>query len=548
MSDRPAQDEIHRLLLARLATDASQHVAILDATTYSSPTDPPDGLGIDRERLIDVIEALGLVIEEDRGILFEHLPRAEAAGTARDAVRLVNGMTADAAFFDLVERFGCWVAVITEEHPTEEGAPGPALSGAAARVARFQVDSLGALLTLSPSFTSMLGWTKDAMAEFGALEMIHLDERGAVLTAWGSMMTGPEGVGRVRARIRRADGDLQWVEMMFENHLGADDCGTVDVEVVDIQAEMAAVESLRAREQLLHRLAEVLPVGVVQIDAEQRIVYANAAMTGITGRDAAVIFADHVQDVIEVDRGRASNAIEQVLRTGVDGDVEVTIEHKVTGERRVCGISVRALVEDNGTVPGAIVCVIDVTDSASRRHELEVAATFDPLTGAYNRPSCLAALEAALKRPLGPTLGAAVIFVDLDDFKDVNDAHGHLIGDELLIETAERLRAVTRTSDVVGRYGGDEFIVVCPDGIEAAAAAALASRIYDRLRSPFEVVGRSIEPTASVGVAWSPGNVDTVHDLVERADAAMYHAKRSGLDGAHLWTPGTGTVDGVVPH
>jgi diguanylate cyclase (GGDEF)-like protein len=120
-----------------------------------------------------------------------------------------------------------------------------------------------------------------------------------------------------------------------------------------------------------------------------------------------------------------------------------------------------------------------------------------------------------------------VLFIDLDHFKNVNDAHGHLAGDALLVQVAERLRAVMRTADTIARFGGDEFVVVCEDSDEALAHA-VADRVADSLREPFEINGQRLFVTASVGIAVSPPIPGDCGVLLSNADAAMYEAKAHG--------------------
>ena len=148
-------------------------------------------------------------------------------------------------------------------------------------------------------------------------------------------------------------------------------------------------------------------------------------------------------------------------------------------------MSLRALLRPSGEVSGAITCVLDVTDSARARQELERRATFDTLTQCHNRSSVLATLERELAREDSSSTG--VVYVDLDEFKPVNDTLGHAAGDELLVLVAERLRLASRDSDVVGRLGGDEFLVVLRDIPGPEMAMRAADRISESLCGAFEL-------------------------------------------------------------
>jgi len=187
-------------------------------------------------------------------------------------------------------------------------------------------------------------------------------------------------------------------------------------------------------------------------------------------------------------------------------------------------MSLRALLRPSGQVSGAITCVLDVTDSARVRQELERRATFDPLTRCYNRSSVLSTLARELERTDSNSTG--VVYVDLDDFKPVNDTLGHAAGDELLTLLAERLRLASRDTDVVGRLGGDEFLVVLRDVPGAEMAMRAADRICEAMCRPFELSYGTVELRASIGVACSNGAAISSEELVKRADAAMYQSKQ----------------------
>jgi diguanylate cyclase (GGDEF)-like protein len=158
-----------------------------------------------------------------------------------------------------------------------------------------------------------------------------------------------------------------------------------------------------------------------------------------------------------------------------------------------------------------------------RAHEL---ATRDPLTGLMNRRSLAEQLEHAMMRASRVNEQLALLFLDMDKFKSVNDSLGHDAGDELLVQVASRLRSAVRESDVVARLGGDEFVVLMEGLPSYAAAAEVANKIVTAIGEPFEVCSQNLRTSVSIGIGMYPQDASSVQDLMRSADLAMYHAKQ----------------------
>jgi diguanylate cyclase (GGDEF)-like protein/PAS domain S-box-containing protein len=319
-----------------------------------------------------------------------------------------------------------------------------------------------------------------------------------------------------------------WFEVTNHNLLNDPAHGYVLTEMLDISEEMATQEALRSRERLLHGLAEALPLGVLQIDRQGRIEYRNARVATLLGSGSAEHLAEQLATVLPAHRADVDAAVRCVLQEGGERDLEIAVAHG-PHDIRCLHLSLRALRGDAGAITGAIVCLTDVTDSVRMREQLKDRATFDTLTRCYNRASILHLLQRTLaESPSSDGLGTAVIFVDLDHFKQINDHRGHAAGDTFLIEVAHCLQQSVRDGDAVGRLGGDEFLIVCAGLESATKAVRLAQRIARSLRTTAIAIGREqIVASASIGVAWSsaPTSADA---LVARADQAMYESKRLG--------------------
>jgi diguanylate cyclase (GGDEF)-like protein len=181
-----------------------------------------------------------------------------------------------------------------------------------------------------------------------------------------------------------------------------------------------------------------------------------------------------------------------------------------------------------------------ITERKRHEAELERLAHYDPITDLPNRLFAYAHAEHALARARRRGGGIAILFLDLDGFKKIDDSHGHRVGERLLREAGRRLRERTRAEDILARVGGDELVVVMEDLSNGDDAAALAGSLNDVLRRPFAIEGREIVLTASIGIALYPGDGEDTHLLFEHADAAHVRAKQEGGDRYVFYTQGFG--------
>ena len=191
--------------------------------------------------------------------------------------------------------------------------------------------------------------------------------------------------------------------------------------------------------------------------------------------------------------------------------------------------TVMALVRDDEGRPAHITAMLeDISDRKLVEADLVHRTLHDPLTELPNRQYFLDRLRQTRARRFSAGHGVAVVFMDLDGFKEVNDSRGHQAGDELLLAVARRLREAVRPSDTVARFGGDEFVVLAGEVESPTDATQLAWRLTNTLRAPFAIGGETVAVTASIGVAYSANPEDAAEDIIRKADATMYLAKRRG--------------------
>ena len=491
----------------------------------------PEGFPHEGRPVLRASSALELILNEDWGAVIDAWHRALATGNGRCPVHLISDPAHLVMFqaLDVRDVLGA-LAVLFVPADADERKPVMHRAQSAPttpRVATVRKDGRSCFIQVDAATTQILGWTAEEMVGRRSLDFIHAEDHQLAIENWMAMLSSPGHVRAVRLRHRRRDGSWASFEVSNDNHLGDPERGYVACGMVDISAEMAIQEQLRAREQLLDRLAEAIPLGLLQVDTARRMVYSNDRLHQITEIDRQPTVQEQFSSVVEADRAVLDAALDSVLGEGTSADIELELRSRLSHTPRYCTINLRALSDESGEICGAIGCLADITDGAVMREELRKRATFDELTGCHNRASVMLALAADIAHAEADTARAA-IFIDLDGFKEVNDTLGHAAGDELLKIIAARLQAVVRDTDIVGRFGGDEFLVMSPGTGEPEQAMKLAARLAETLHRDVRLAGRTLAPRASIGVAWSLGPGPDAEALVAQADSAMYDSKREG--------------------
>lgn len=493
----------------------------------------PDAPRLAGRAILPGRSGLDLVVPSDHVAVIEGWSQARATGASRVAVRLVeaDGEQAEIHYVDMTHRFGVYIGILTVV-----GDGRRALSHlqrvvtVIPKVCRVVKDKLAVVVSLDAATTLILGWTEEDLVGHRTLAIIHPDDQKAAIENWMEMLGAPGSSMRWRGRHQCRDGSWRWMDTTNHNQLDADGGGGVVVaEMVDVSDEMAAHDALREREQLLHRLAEALPLGVFELDTERRVLYMNTRLAEMSGSAEMAHFDAIVASAVPEDRDLLLGCVSAAVDGGNDCDVEIRMRCPGSGETRLWAINLRALTGELGQMVGAVGCAADVTESARLRSALEYKATFDELTSCHNRASVMAALDAAITRDADRGTGTGVIFLDLDHFKSINDDLGHTCGDRLLQVVAERLRGSVRDGDLVGRLGGDEFVVIGPNMGDRRALRALAQRLSVRLHGPVNLDGTVVQPHASLGLAFSAGRRCSAETLISEADDAMYAAKRRSI-------------------
>jgi diguanylate cyclase (GGDEF)-like protein/PAS domain S-box-containing protein len=294
---------------------------------------------------------------------------------------------------------------------------------------------------------------------------------------------------------------------------------------------------LRSSEERFRSLVQnSVDVNMV-VRADGTIAYESAAAERVLGVGPDERLNDSALEVVHPeDRAFAERLFADVMRTpGAQVSGEMRVRH-VDGSWRFIEAVLKNLLDDPA-VGGVVVNYRDVTARKGLEEELRRQAFHDSLTGLANRALFADRLEHALARTHRFGQSIAVLFIDLDDFKTVNDSLGHGEGDHLLIAVAERLVGAVRAGDTIARMGGDEFAVLIEDPVEAEAPLAVAQRLLAALEAPFERDAKELFVHASVGVATSTSRSQTADELLRDADVSMYMAKSNGKNRVELFVP-----------
>ncbi len=535
-SDRPGSDLVLDLLLHR-----HPHAQVAAISELAMVVPMPPSVPVPPDQVLHLASTLDIIVPADRIVTVGLFARARIAGTASAPVRRSDDPEHPVSLYliDARRAHGVMLALFGDRLDDDAvGLADMAGTDLPPRVARVHKDSSSVFTWVDDAFPRILGRTAEEIVGRRSLELVHPDDHDVAIANWIDML-GTSGTGRrVRLRHLRGDGGVVWLEITNHNHLEDNGSGHVVAEVVDITDEMAAHAALEDRERLLHQLAETVPLGLAHLDPNGTILFANERLHQILASAPASQMVDLFSNVLEEDRPPLLAAV-AATTAGADGeDVEVRINLDATGcdgipltgaGLRYCAARFRALHGGDGGTTGVIGCFEDITASVMLRRELEIQAAYDPLTECRNRASTLQALQTALRRGHRRRgTGTAVVFIDLDRFKPVNDRLGHAAGDQLLTVVARRLQDSVRADDIVGRIGGDEFLVVCTNVRRALDATKIAETIGKRLCEDAPVAGGTVTVAASIGVAWTDDPGADAEAMVAAADAAMYRSKSAG--------------------
>ncbi len=401
------------------------------------------------------------------------------------------------------------------------------------------LDAHGCVRSSSTGFTRLLGLDQAWMEGRPITELVRGRDRAALGRALHDLCAGSLGAGgrvELDASVRRGDGTILPVSIELADLLDDPTVEGIVVTVHDITRRVRAEDELRTANSLLAATLDATADGVLVVDLEGRVTSSNQRFAEMWGIPATVVEEGSDDELLALASAQLRHPDSFRARVAElyhepDAESHDLVEFQ---DGRIFERESRPQLVD-GQIIGRVWSFRDVTAHRQLQQELTRQASHDPLTGLANQTLFREQVSEAADALVGDDR-LAVLFIDLDDFKTVNDSLGHSAGDLLLMSVSDRLRNCVRVSDHVARLGGDEFAVLVSALESDEEAIDIAERVLRVLAEPIMVAERPMATGASVGVAFGTAGEGT-DELLRNADLAMYHAKNSGRNQYRVYEP-----------
>ena len=408
----------------------------------------------------------------------------------------------------------------------------------------------GHILRCNAEFAELIGYPREEVRGL-MIQEITPDEDGAQCVAsFQKLWTGASDALSLEIRLIRKDGTLKWAKMTvsllrdregWPSHLLAHVEGIQDRRSAETAQAVTAQEAAPAQEDRYRTMFETSPDGVLIARAEDgRIVEVNPAFLEILQFSREEVLGHTSRELdIWADQGDSLKVSEALHQQAVARDLEVRLRRK-NGE--VFWAELSASYADFDGESCVISYIRDVSAAKADEEKIRSLAFYDTLTGLPNRRLLWERLRQALISSIRSGSKHALLFVDLDGFKSLNDTLGHHIGDLLLQETGRRIASCVREVDTVARLGGDEFVIILEDlsqiaEIAAAQARTVGGKILAAIDQPFLLEGRECHTTSSMGITVFGNQNESTNEVLQQADIAMYQAKAAGRNAMFFFAP-----------
>ena len=395
-----------------------------------------------------------------------------------------------------------------------------------ARLGSWAIDLATRKLACSDEFFRIFEVTpSDGGVSFAAFfSVIHPEDREMMEQMLAAARSERRPVS-IRHRLCFPDGRIKYLNESCEAVFAPDGAA---LRIIGTAQDITDQHHMEARMQLLVSAFQFSGEAIVITDRDNHIVTVNPAFTLLTGYESAEAIG---RDPRFLSAGRTTPEEYERMWHGI---LEKGFWQGEIWDRRKDGatypkwMSISVIRDEQGAIRYHVAHFTDVSSEHAAEAKLHHMAHHDVLTGLVNRFSLMERLDQVLATARREGTRVALLFIDLDRFKNINDTLGHHLGDRLLIEVAARLREILRDSDVVARLGGDEFVIMLSGVDHAGAVARVAEKIVASIGDPYSIEGHDLYTTPSIGIALFPGDGEDRETLMKNADAAMYHAKSFG--------------------
>ena len=390
-------------------------------------------------------------------------------------------------------------------------------------------DPVGRLTYVSPAFNRILGSSPGAFRFRSAAEMMHPEDLEDMRSRSSEIRGSARHGMAAEVRLRHADGSWRWFEVKVSNHLENPKVRGIVGNLHDITERKRAEEELRDAHERFRSAFENAPIGMVMAGLDGRITRANPALGRILGHDVTEVTGRTLEEFTHPDERELSRSeMERLVSSDSAGYRLETRFCHIDGHAVWVSMNVSCVRDDQERPLYLIGQIENVTEGRALRERLAFAAIHDSLTTLPNRELFMDRLDVALRRLTRGHHQVAVIFLDLDRFKLVNDSLGHDVGDRVLRAVADRLNSVMRSTDTLARFGGDEFTVLCDEVNGEDDALEVAQRLVRAMEQPLALDSGEVFASLSVGIALSKDGTESGAVLLRNADVAMYRAKGRG--------------------
>ena len=365
--------------------------------------------------------------------------------------------------------------------------------------------------------------------------LVHADDLEQALRQLSEAERSGATQVEMEYRLLTAEGESRWVR--DSTYIERDEDGQPRFRqgiVHDVTEQRVARDALLR----FSHAVEQSPTSILIADTRGRIEYANRHFTALSGFTTEDVVGEKLLSFNATDDSEEGKSYWQAVWGGREWRGELRKRRK-DGAHYVERVHSMPIRDAKGTVAHVLEIGEDITEQKENEEVIRRMAYFDPLTSLPNRARFNERARAALTRARRDDRALAVLFLDLDGFKNVNDTLGHSTGDMLLKEVASRLVDSVRDDDTVARMGGDEFLIMLPSLDRPSDAQRVAQKIIDKCRAPFDLDGHEVRVSVSIGIAAFPDDGDNEETLVRHADAAMYRAKESGKNTLLSYSPFT---------